>query len=117
MTATGTIVIAEVPVVTVMVGGILAWMIRRVIDRLDRHGERLDEVTLEQASLIGEMGKLSVRVGALEVSRVADATAAEMTARRLTTVSENLAVMASLFERHDRWHERHDRPAHDDPDG
>lgn len=117
MTTTGAVVIAEVPVVTTMVGAVLAWMINRVIRRLDRHGERLDEVDREQASLTGELGKLSVRVGNVEVARVTSDATVAATARRLGTVGEELAVLAGLFERHERWHERHDHPAHEDRSG
>lgn len=99
MGQTFAIVVAEVPTVTAAAFGGVAWMINRLMKRIDRHGERLDEHEREQGALTGEVATHSVRLAALE--RVVDSHD-----RRIPTLSENLAVVAGFVERHERWHER-----------
>ena len=108
MTETGTVLVAEIPTVTAVAFAALAWMIKRLIGRIDHLDERLDEQDREQASLTGEVATQSVRLTALE--RVVDSHD-----RRIPTLSENLAVVAAFVERHERWHEQQRGDAHDTP--
>ena len=101
VTTTGTVIVAEIPVVTAVAFSALGWLIVRLLKRIDRHETRLDEQDAESAQIAAEIGTIKLRVSANEA----------MTAshdRRIPSISENLAIVAAFVERHERWHERHD---------
>lgn len=98
---TGAVIMAEIPVVSAAGFSALAWWIQRLV-------RRVDDVEDEYAEQAGKIGTLDVRVSALE--RITDSHD-----RRIGPIGENLAGLVQIMERHERWHERHDHPAHRDP--
>lgn len=106
MSNLGPFIIAEVPVVTTAAFAGLAWLINRAVRRIDRHETRLDEHEAEQAAVAAELGRIGLRVTTVE-------TLAAQHERRIPSISENLAILATFMDRHERWHERHDDPHSD----
>lgn len=96
-----TALITESSVVTASVLGGVGWMIVRAIGRSDRrestetdHGTRLLLLERDVTALQSDL---------------------DQSKRHRAAMSEELSTLGALFERHERWHERHDPTAPSEP--
>lgn len=93
-----TLVATEVPVVTAVAFAGLGWMIQRLIHSVDELRQKTG--AQETVTAAHELRLTAVELVTHEL------------ARKMPQVSENLAVLAQVVEKHEGWHERHDPTQH-----
>lgn len=101
----GPYVLMEIPVMTALVAGVAAWLIKRLVSTRDTADARRDAEMKDQSASLAEQSRaLAIMLNNQPIlnSRL------DQLERTQSTLRETTASLAAILERHENWHERND---------